>query len=288
MAKEDKQHQRGIQPRTAKKDPDLETGWRAPAIFDSCGPLDLESLFALRPEAWLRRVEGRETFLWPAREHWVVKRTVGGEAREYWYERLRGAARAPARRELENLLALAQQGFPVPEGLAWCAEPAAAKHPRRAGRSALVMARVEHSGSLRERLKVVAELERGMLLGQLLALVTRLHAAGWIHRDLYLQHFVCVQQGLLLLDVGRARQRPAPRSRWFVKDLAALHFSAPASVSRSERLRFLKAWLQARGQLEPNLLRKWVERITRRGRRMGSHRPRQLDPGDPLDAELFP
>ena len=266
--------------------------WASPAFSQALGAGGLESglsqLFGLQPESWLRRVPGRETFAWPGREAWIVKRTVGGESKDYWYERLRGEARSPARRELENLVALATQGFPVPTGLAWFGEPRAAGHPRRGGRSAMVMGRVEHRGSLREVLARAEAGEAAELLRQLSSLVIELHRAGWIHRDLYLQHFVVGEHGLVILDVGRARQRPAPRERWFVKDLAALHFSAPAGLGRCARLRFLRRWLEARGSTSRAERRRWVKRITRRGRRMAGHRPKHLDAGDPVDAELFP
>ena len=267
-------------------------GWSDPeylaALDEEGGSAGLGQLLSLRPIEWLRRMPGRETFPWPGRPDWIVKRTVGGEAKDYWFERLRGQPRCPARRELENLLALAQGGFPVPRGLAWFGEPRAAGHPLLGAESALVMERVEHRGSLRDVLRAGPIEERQRLLAELLELVVRLHAQGWIHRDLYLQHLVVGEHGLVLLDVGRARRRVAPRERWFVKDLAALDFSSPPELGRSQRLRFLRGWLEARGVLGALERRHWVRRIRRRGRRMAQHRPKHLDAGDPVDAELFP
>jgi len=261
----------------------------------------LEALFALAPEAWLRRVPGRETFGWPGDARWVVKRVVGGEPRDYWYERLRGpgGARSPARREAENLEQLAADGFAVPRVLAWFEEPAARRHPGfagRGGKSALVMERAPHVETLRGRLARSTAVERRRWLAQLARYVGRLHARGWYHRDLYLQHFVLVDSSgasardeaqLVLLDVGRARREPAPRRRWFVKDLAALLHSAPASVTRAERLRFLRAWLAALGP-DAGGARAWVAAVVAKERRLAAHAPRVIDRTVPLQAERPP
>ena len=292
MAKQHKSGTRAHSAIPAAAGPRVLHAWAAPevheALDDPGADSGLERVFSLVPAECLRKVPGRETFVWPGRPGWIVKRTVGGEAKDYWFERLRGQTRSPARRELENLLALAQGGFPVPRGLAWFGEPGAAGHPLRGARSALVMERIEHRGSLRDLLRAASPEERARLTAELLGLVIRLHAQGWIHRDLYLQHLVLGERGLVLLDVGRARQRPAPRERWFVKDLAALFFSSPPELGRVARLRFLRGWLEARGVLGAAERRNWVRRITRRGRRMAQHRPKHLDAGDPVDAELFP
>ena len=89
---------------------------------------------------------------------------------------------------------------------------------------------------------------------------------------------------LCLLDVGRARKEPAPRERWFVKDLAALYVSAPGSISPRERLRFLAGWLTHRRAARPDLrdrrsqLRRWSRVVVAKGRRMAQHAPRSSDP----------
>ena len=272
---------------------DGASAWRRPgcAAFAPAPASELlEALFASCPPRTLRRLPGRETFLLPGREDLVVKRTKGGEPRDYWYERLRGTPRSPARREAENLLALEADGVPVPEALLWVQEPAASRHPRRAGRSALVMRRESFEETLRERLTRADAEERSRWSGVLLRLVRRLHAAGWIHRDLYTQHLVVRGAELVLLDVGRARRvRSGGRhaARWYVKDLAALAASLPCEVGRAERLRFLRAWLEEHGVRGRAARRCWVRRIQRKARRILGHRPRRLDPGDPVDARLL-
>ena len=85
------------------------------------------------------------------------------------------------------------------------------------------MERVPHAETLRGRLAGASATERRSWCERLVEYVARLHAAGWYHRDLYLQHFVLAEQAqeLALLDVGRARRETSPRTRWFVKDLGA-------------------------------------------------------------------
>ena len=265
-------------------------GWRDPAFVPEEGRDDpgalLDHLFDLAPEAMLRRVPGRETFRWPGRPELVVKRTWGGEARDWWYELLRPEApRSPGRRECENLLALAADGLRVPRALAWVEERGAARHPLLGGRgrrSAVVMERVPHVETVRYRLARATPGEVRELGEVVSDIVARLHGAGWYHRDLYLQHFVLpdgTDAGAepVLLDVGRARRERAPRERWFVKDLAALLHSAPDNVSRDEARAFLGRWLAARGITGARAQRRWAHAVRRKERRLAAHAPRHVD-----------
>jgi len=245
----------------------------------------LDELFDCPSARNLRRVPGRTTFAWPERGApcWVVKRFAGerfsgGEWRERWYARLRGRLPCPpGRREFDNLRGLAADGLPVPQALAWAGRP-----PERPGwlggaRSLVVMRWVPHSETLRERIASAGAAERRRLCERLLEVVLRLHAAGWYHRDLYLQHFVLREaEGpeLALLDVGRARKERAPRRRWLEKDLAALSHSAPACVPARERLRFLAAYLDARGVTGRRARRRWARAIEARRARVAAHVPR--------------
>jgi tRNA A-37 threonylcarbamoyl transferase component Bud32 len=122
--------------------------------------------------------------------------------------------------------------------------------------------------------------ERADLLESLGVVVARLHAAGWYHRDLYLQHFVLPEHSereFVLLDVGRARREDSPRRRWFVKDIAALLHSSPLNITRAERLRFLEGWLSERAP-ERDALRRWARAIQRKEARIAAHAPRFVDP----------
>ena len=251
------------------------------------GPLDperaLEAAFAFRPLAWLRRVPGRETLAWPdPGGAWVLKRFLGDDAREAWWDLLHlRRARSPGRREAENLAALAADGFPVPRGVAWWEErnPGGGWGAHRFGRSAVVMERVEHDAHLRTLLEREPGAARRWA-GAVAGLAAGLHARGWYHRDLYLQHLIPLEGGrLVLLDVGRARRQRRPRRRWFAKDLAALAHSAPAAVGARDRLRVLALYARALG-LERRARRALAREALERAARMAARAPRHVDPDD--------
>ena len=110
------------------------------------------------------------------------------------------------------------------------------------------------------------------LLRDAAGLTRTLHGAGLCHRDLYLCHlFVAPREDhrLILIDLQRVGRAFPFRARWIVKDLAALHYSAPPSVaSRADRFRFLKAYLGTpRLDGEARALARKVERKARRIRR---------------------
>jgi len=105
--------------------------------------------------------------------------------------------------------------------------------------------------------------------------VARLHAAGYCHRDLYLNHWFADSleaSHVALIDVERTF-RPRLRARRFrAKDLAALLASWPGDgAPATGALRFLRA--VHGGELPPRWKRdaRW---IVARARRMRSRRPR--------------
>ena len=172
--------------------------------------------------------------------------------------------------ELAVLLHLRQAGVPVPEPVAFAAQPPSAALVSRA-------------------LPVVETLERRVLdgggsapfAGPLAALVRQLHVAGVNHRDLYLGHvLVGADDSLWLVDLGRAEhRRRVPRHR-VVKDLAALDFSTPARVvSEFARVRFIFRYLGT------NASRRQVASLARAVRRKSMkirrHAERKIARGDP-------
>lgn len=257
----------------------IESGaraWLDPALARELGdpsPRELlERVARLEPERFWRKVPGRETFAWPERSHVVVKRHVGDPRREWWYEALHHRPmRSPGRREAENLLALESSGLPVPHPLGWVEETRG--HARR---SAALLAQVLHEATLRSRLAGAGAAETRALAHELAELVARLHAQGFYHRDLYLEHVVIAEQDghLVLLDAGRLRREASPRERWFVKDLAALLHSAPPNVGERDKLRFLSEYARGRGLGGGGSTRELVARILAKARRLGAHEPR--------------
>ncbi len=89
------------------------------------------------------------------------------------------------------------------------------------------------------------------LLSPLAKLISRLHALGCVHRDLYLAHVFFdpaapTDRALCLIDLQRMIQPAVNLRRWIIKDLASLNYSAPRElVSRADRLRWLKLYLGA-------------------------------------------
>jgi heptose I phosphotransferase len=83
------------------------------------------------------------------------------------------------------------------------------------------------------------------LISSLADVIQKMHAAGFNHRDLYLCHILRDEAGkLYIVDLHRVQRRARVPERWLVKDIAALNYSAPAGIiSRTDRLRFLKAYL---------------------------------------------
>lgn len=92
--------------------------------------------------------------------------------------------------------------------------------------------------------------KRRRLIDGLARFVARLHATGFVHRDLYLCHIFFdaaraaqdadCESAFCLIDLQRVFRPRWRGRRWAVKDLAALDFSTPADrVSGRERLRFL-------------------------------------------------
>jgi hypothetical protein len=281
-------------------------------MHDAIQSLDPRTLFEHVPDAYLRRSGGRETFLWnggPGLDC-VVKRfnrdsrlserlseriseRISEGLSERLSERLRerfiggvfSPRRSPAQREHDNLIQLTADGFLVPRAITWCDER---PHPHdRVTRSLVVMERIPHQQTLRDRLVRAPARERRVLLAKLAALVARFHARGWHHRDLYVHHVALRDDDdeFVLLDLGRARRvRSRPRRRWLVKDLAAVLHSCPPSVTRRERLELLARWLD-RLEIEGRARRRrWIAAVDRKRARIAAHVPRDERPLAPAHA----
>lgn len=285
---------------------ELERNRAADEVFDRVreakGALGA-ALFGLEPKSCMRRISGRETFLVDladplaprpldvegdaaghvveARLPAVVKRFSSSDAAEARAELLRGKMpRSPAQREAENLAGMLNADLPVPMPYFWCESGA---------RSLVLLEYLPHRSTLRTQLEShrVGVEPQTEIIRKLARLVAHMHAAGWYHRDLYLEHVLLLEDGeIALIDAGRARNQRRPRKRWFVKDLAALASSAPQALVR-ERLLFSAQYfasLESESILgspisPPSsrvLRRRFLARVERRAKRMRNHIPRNV------------
>ncbi len=217
---------------------------------------ELQDLLALEVREPVRALQGRETFLHRTADGRaiVVKRSLPG-------------AKPGGRREHAALERLAEWGFPVPRTLGFASGPAG---------SVVAMERVEHVDTARDRLGRLPAAERRVLLDRIAELAARLHVAGWCHRDFYAHQLLVREptQELVLIDVGRARRAPFPRRRWFVKDVGALLSSLPPLVDDRERLRFVAAYLDARGITNAGSRQRFVHAARAKAHRIARRVPR--------------
>jgi heptose I phosphotransferase len=142
-------------------------------------------------------------------------------------------------------------------------------------RSFLVTHQVADSDSLERRLPACFSDSGGLqdrrrFIRSLAQFIRRFHLTGFRHRDLYLAHIFCSTSGqFCLIDLARAF-RPLLTRRFQVKDLAQLHYSAPAGAfTRTDRLRFYLTYCDHRRLNESDKL--LIRAVTKKANRMASH-----------------
>ncbi len=189
--------------------------------------------------------------------------------------------RSPARREWDNLRAMRRAWFDVPEMVAVGDAPIG---PGRRCESFLVLREIpgpQLDQLLAEGWAGIGDFPtpaaaRDRVIRDVAGMVRRLHGNGFFHRDLYLAHLIVTEDERwgrpFLIDLQRVEQRFPPRHRWLVKDLAALAYSAPATVSRADRLRFLMQYL-CKSRVDP-LVRRWAREIEDKVASMRTHQPK--------------
>ncbi len=112
---------------------------------------------------------------------------------------------------------------------------------------------------------------RRQFIKQLALFIKKFHETGCRHRDLYLCHIFRVPDGrFYLIDLARVFKPALFSEIYRVKDVAQLHYSAPAGYfSKTDRLRFLRAYL---GREKLNAGDKvFVRRIAGKAERMARH-----------------
>jgi len=221
-----------------------------------------------RYRAQLEFRQGNQTTL-------VFLKRYEGETRRHLFQRWLedGERSAVALREVCVANALEKIGIATFTPLAWGWQGDWGANQK----SFLVMSQVP--GNSVERWLVNTDLnwrKKIRLVEQLADFAKRLHESGWFHRDFYLCHiFINESNGahqLALVDLARMFRPHWRITRWQIKDLAQLNFSAPTQYfSRTMRLRFAKhyfGWRRLNGT-NKSLLRKIIaktEAISRRDR----------------------
>jgi len=198
-----------------------------------------------------------------------------------------------AKREVQNIVRVMGVGIPTAR---WVALGEAFEPGGWRERSCLVTEEIAGAtqaddwaqASFGEDASAAATASKRRMVRALGRLARRFHAAGFVHKDFYLCHVMVrpVEGGetqLHLIDLQRVVRYPRrARSRWIVKDLAALLFSSWPSeatgirthvFSNTDRLRFAHEYFGvARLAAQQKRL---IGRIVRKARRIARHEARR-------------
>jgi len=265
------------------------------AILRACGLTGLDAVFACENG---RRMD--KPGLEPWRQRWKLRLEAPGEVARTVY--LKRFDRPPFRRQLErwrrgrllgstaavewdNARALAMAGIPAARAVA-CGQKMIGPWEVR---SCLLLEEVPGE-SLERWIPAAFAPPAGQarrpparaLADALARFVAAFHAAGFVHRDLYMCHiFITNPENLradpaaapsfCLIDLQRVFRPRLRPWRWRIKDLAALDYSAPADrIGRAERLRFLCRYARCMGGR--GLARSLIGPIAARTRRLARRR----------------
>jgi len=138
-------------------------------------------------------------------------------------------------------------------------------------RSFIITEKIPNSVSLEKKLPAVFFRDRKKFIENLAAFVSKFHKTGFRHRDLYLCHIFCDENGgFTLIDLNRVFRPLIFGGRFLVKDLAQLYYSAPGGIiTKSDRLRFYMAYTR-----ETKLSMKdrvFIKKIKSKARQMAEH-----------------
>ncbi|MHC4623747.1 MAG: lipopolysaccharide kinase InaA family protein [Planctomycetota bacterium] len=108
-------------------------------------------------------------------------------------------------------------------------------------------------------------------MARLAAFIRKLHQTTYRHRDLYLSHIFYGDNGrFYLIDLARAFRPKITADRFRRKDIAQLHYSAPAtSFSNTDRLRFFLAYTNRRKLTRED--KAFIRKVINRANRMARH-----------------
>ena len=245
-------------------------------LFERAGLLDPSTAMELPGES-IKALPDREVLrieLEPGR--WTyLKRYTRIPFKTALRDRWAAGYRSAVGREWQALRRLAELQIPAPEVLLRAEEGGALCR-----RGYLLTAELDFSGSLEDL--IYARVDDASTIearaAALADLMREMHAGGLNHRDAYLGHIVLTQPSgkLGVIDLNRADLRSPVAWRWRVKDLTALHFSAPERlVSSRVRLRFLVRYAA------PGERREMARAILRKARAMRRRVERRIKRGAP-------
>lgn len=238
-------------------------------------------------ERWMT-VSGDAEFDKPGLAHWRQRSALELEGRRLFIKRYR---RPPLRAQL----AVRLRGYAAVAAVEWhwlhhlrrlsipVPAPVALGYARRAGCEAasFLVTAAAPGQSLEQWVRTHGAPHRVPWLSERAArdrlflavaqLVARLHEANLFHRDLYLSHIFAEPRPdggveLTLIDLQRIVRSRLRRTRWQVKDLAALNYSVPATLaSRADRMRWFKRYRRARrlSHADKTLLRRIAAKTAR-------------------------
>jgi len=112
--------------------------------------------------------------------------------------------------------------------------------------------------------------DRRQFIAELAHFIRTFHDTGFCHRDLYLAHVFYDDLGRFhLIDLARAF-KPVRRRRFQIKDIAQLHYSAPAQfVTITDRLRFYRNYRGCDKLTREDKI--FIRRVITRALRMARH-----------------
>jgi hypothetical protein len=101
--------------------------------------------------------------------------------------------------------------------------------------------------------------------------IKKFHETGFRHRDLYLCHIFRVPDGrFYLIDLARVFRPVLFGEMYCVKDIAQLHYSAPAKYfSKTDRLRFLQMYTGRKKISDSDKV--FIRRVSDKASRMARH-----------------
>lgn len=112
---------------------------------------------------------------------------------------------------------------------------------------------------------------RRRFIVELAAFIKKFHEYGYCHRDLYLAHIFLDENGqFYLIDLARCFKPVLLGSRFRMKDIAQLYYSAPRSFfSRTDRMRFYLELVGKRKLTKKD--KAFIRRVGGKARRMARH-----------------